>query len=224
MLVNEIFSSIEGEGIRSGKLVTFIRLGGCNLRCSYCDTTYSYDLNDCCEMDVSQIVATAHEAGNDLITITGGEPLIHKDVKALINVLLDEGFKVNIETNGSVPIRTFHRSFKNNDVIPEDQLMFTLDWKSPSSGMNDKMLVDNLYALLENDVLKFVVGTQEDLQEMHRVLKTYEFDCRNIFISPVFGQIDMKDIVDFMKLNDLQDCRLQVQLHKIIWPVDMRGV
>lgn len=224
MKVVEIFSSIEGEGIRSGKLVTFIRLGGCNLRCSYCDTTYSYDIQQCSDMTIPQIIATAREAGNELVTITGGEPLIHDDIQELIDQLIDEDFKVNIETNGSVSIRPFYRSIKNEKYVPPDNLIFTLDWKSPSSNMNNKMLVDNLYALDYEDVLKFVVGSSEDLNEMLRVLQAYEFNCSNIFISPVFGQIDMKDIVDFMKLHDLQNCRLQVQLHKIIWPVDMRGV
>ena len=223
MHIIEAFQSIEGEGIRSGKLVTFIRLAGCNLRCSYCDTKYSYDIADATEMTAEEVVQKVKEFGCNLVTITGGEPLIHEDVNKLISQLTLDGYQVNIETNGSIPIRPF-KKFNPELPIAQDKLMFTVDWKSPSSLMMSKMLTDNLFACGYRDVIKFVVGSKEDLNHMYDVISSNAFTCRNIYISPVWGNIEMSEIVDFMKEKKLYDCNLQIQLHKVVWDVNERGV
>lgn len=211
----EIFNSIEGEGIRSGKLCTFIRIAGCNLRCSYCDTKYSFNVADATQMTVEQILEHVESYRCDLITLTGGEPLLNKEViNRLLPALLEHGYQVNVETNGSIDISTIERSHN---------LMFTIDWKSPSSGMEDKMLPTNLVNAARHDVIKFVVGDLNDLIAMNRVLKTYDIKA-HVYVSPVFGNIELADIVQFMKDNRLNGVTLQIQLHKVIWPVDMRGV
>lgn len=213
MLVNEIFKSIEGEGIRMGYPVTFIRLYGCNLNCSYCDTRYSCEGQDGTEMSVSEVIEKAKEAGVKRITLTGGEPLIHKNAEELVDGLVNEGFEVNIETNGSVDIYPY---IKENVII-------TMDYKSISSGMADKMNHKNLKYLRNQDVLKFVVEDKKDLDDMKRIIETYSPSC-SIFVSPVFGKIELPDMVDYIKDNELNECRIQVQLHKIIWEPTKRGV
>ena len=232
MLINEIFSSIDGEGIRTGFPVTFIRSYGCNLLCSYCDTLYAVDPqteedkeNAFTSMTPEQILEKCYELKNKKITFTGGEPLIQKDAAELVALLLENGFEVNIETNGAVDLKEFND--KLVDVLTDDELLnnmiYTLDYKCPSSGMEDKMILSNIDYLNAMDVLKFVVGSQEDLDTMKRVVTTYTPEC-NIFISPVFGNIEAKDLVSYVLENDLQNVRVQLQLHKYIWPVTMRGV
>ena len=212
MRVVEIFKSIDGEGIRAGFPVTFIRLEGCNLRCSYCDTKYSYEDAQYTEMTPDEIYDKVYKLGCKRITITGGEPLIHENIFTLVEQLTHGGFHVNIETNGSVNVAPFVRA-KN--------ILLTVDYKCPSSGMSDQMCLDNLAQLSKNDVLKFVVGSKEDLDACRDIKK---YTSAQVFISPVFGQIEPKEIVEYMLEHDMQDCRIQLQLHKFIWPVDMRGV
>jgi len=214
MLVNEIFSSIEGEGIRTGFPVIFIRLYSCNLHCSYCDTRYSCENNEGLEMSIDEILENIKQYSIKKVTLTGGEPLIHKDVELLIDELINNEYEVNIETNGSIDIYPY---ITKNDTI------ITMDYKSISSGMNHLMLGKNLKYLRSNDVLKFVVGTEEDLLDMLSVIQLDKPTC-NIFVSPVFGKIEMRKIVDFIKEYNLNTCRIQIQLHKIIWPPTMRGV
>lgn len=213
--ITEIFLSVEGEGIRAGKLCTFIRVAGCNLRCSFCDTTYSYEGG--VQQTVEQILDQVKQLECPLITVTGGEPLLQKEVvNELIPQLLKLKYNVNIETNGSIDIETIDYRFDPN-------LMFTVDWKSPSSGMSDKMNSNNLKATHIKDVLKFVVGSQEDLEAMLSVINDNNIKAQ-IFVSPVFGKIQMSDIVKFMQDNKLNNVRLQCQLHKIIWEPEKRGV
>lgn len=215
MKVVEIFKSIDGEGIRAGYPATFIRLFGCNLRCSYCDTPYGYEGNDYKEMTVDEIVQECLCLKCNRITLTGGEPLIHKDVNNLIKNLLVNGFEVNVETNGSVDIMLLKFLYP--------QVIITMDWKCPSSGCEDKMLIENLKHLKRKDVLKFVVGSKEDLEKCRSICNEQELEC-SIFISPVFGKIKPSEIVDYMLENNMMDCRIQLQMHKFIWNPDKRGV
>lgn len=220
MKIVEIFSSIDGEGIRTGKLCTFIRTFGCNCKCVYCDSMYALEGNEWEEISVPEIINKCNELKNKCITLTGGEPLIHKDVHNLINTLSDEGFEVNIETNGSVDISKFMENTKN--------VFFTLDYKTPYSGEEDKMYMDNFYRYVRpNDVVKFVCADIEDLNKMKDVVHTMKQSLNSlphIFVSPVFGQIEPVTIVDYLKDNNLQDIRIQLQLHKIIWDPDKTGV
>lgn len=218
MKVVEIFKSIDGEGKRVGLPTTFIRLYGCNLHCSYCDTRYGCEGENFDVMSIPEIMDKVYALGVKSITITGGEPLIHSGIQNLIKRLVIEGFWVNIETNGSIPL-----------IIPEPtkehrtSLFYTMDYKCPSSDMEHKMELYNLTALTERDVLKFVVGTIKDLDRALEIIETYEPKA-NIYFSPIFGKIEARDIVDYILAHKLYNCRVQVQLHKIIWDPDKRGV
>lgn len=214
--VCEIFRSIEGEGKRAGAPCTFVRFVGCNLRCAWCDTTYSYDDSDgCLEMTVPQIVAQVEKFETRCVTLTGGEPLLDQEFAyRLAESLVGRGMEVNFETNGSVPLKR----------LDEDRasVFYTMDWKCPSSGMNQAMNESNLGALRPLDVLKFVVGSRRDLDEMKEVLDSHKVWAQ-VFVSPVFGAIEPSDIVDYILGNGI-DARMQLQLHKIIWEPSRRGV
>lgn len=213
MIVNEIFYSIDGEGLRAGELAVFIRLAGCDLRCSYCDTGYAMDENAGTEMDVSEIVDEVSGYGCRNVTLTGGEPLIHEGALGLVEALTRNGFQVNIETNGASPIRQF--------LFPET--IITMDYKCPSSGCEESMLLENLGLLRPQDALKFVAGTGEDLERALEIMKKYEPKA-TAYLSPVFGSLEPAAIVDFMKEHRMERCRLQLQLHKYIWDPEARGV
>lgn len=239
MKVVEIFNSIDGEGIRTGELTTFIRLWGCNLRCGYCDTRYSYCQDNAetipyKEMAIEEIIKECDKYDTDNITLTGGEPLIHLDVKYLLKALSEAGYNVNVETNGSVPIKSYYNTNGYQEVGYEN-VFFTVDYKSLSSTMNDKMYIDNFDVRKNkwhNVVYKFVVGSKEDLLKAKEIIENYiltEDDNENvIYFSPIFGDIEPKEIVEFMQehklFNSKTPIRCQLQLHKFIWPVDQRGV
>lgn len=209
--VNEIFKSIEGEGIRTGLPCTFIRLYGCNLCCKYCDTRYSCENKEFTLMSKDEIVNKVKELGGSRVTITGGEPLLDLFLNELIIALRKEHIEVNIETNGSLDIQ-----WCLADII-------TMDYKTSASGMEDRMMLSNLKALKETDVLKFVVGSKHDLDTMKRVIEEYEPECR-IYVSPVFGMIEAHELVEYVLENNLDNVTVQVQLHKIIWDPNKRGV
>lgn len=216
MIVNEIFSSIDGEGLRTGELATFIRLAGCNMKCSYCDTLYALNPNDGENMTIDEIIEKVDKIGIKNITLTGGEPLIHNNVDSLIDELLKREYKVNIETNGSVNIERYI-----------GKCLITMDYKTPSSLMEKKMMLSNIEKLLENDVLKFVVN-KSDLYTVEQIMNNYKIKSY-IYISPIFGEIEPKEIVEFMKeMNrrgvNMNKVRTQIQLHKVIWNPNMKGV
>lgn len=216
MIVNEIFYSIDGEGYRTGELAVFIRLAGCNLNCSYCDTKYALKSNMGTKMEIDEILKNVEKYNCKNITITGGEPLIHKGISELIDKLIKKKYKVNIETNGAVDITNYL-----------NKCLITMDYKLPSSGMEKYMKLDNLEKLTENDVLKFVTE-EKDFEKIEEILKNYKIKSY-IYISPIFGKIEPEKIVEFMKkLNkdgiNTEKVRVQVQLHKIIWNPEERGV
>ena len=218
--VVEIFHSIEGEGIRTGMPVTFIRLAGCNLRCSYCDTTYAQNPTDGVLMSIDDIVSKVRFQA---VTITGGEPLLHTEcVKELIDKLNKTGHYINIETNGSINIMPFVFA------VRAGRGFFTVDYKCPSSGMEDQMYQPNFETMDENDVLKFVVSDDNDISAIRKFLTHNTSFKGTIFVSPCYGKISLEHLVTEVKLLKLKfpkfDIRFQVQLHKIIYPVDMRGV
>lgn len=224
MKVCEIFKSIEGEGLRMGQAAAFVRLHGCNLRCSYCDSMYAVEGPDFKQMSVGEVLAAVeayrNESGVKCVTLTGGEPLIHEGVGELLTAFSDAGFEVNVETNGTVPCKW---------QLPG--LFYTMDWKCKSSGMSARMKMENIISLGKNDVLKFVVGSVEDLQETEGVVArlslTSPDNMPHIFISPVWGKLTNEQIVNWMvgsKVMTQNNARFQVQLHKIVWDPDMRGV
>lgn len=217
--VVEKFISINGEGSLSGQLAVFIRFAGCNLKCSYCDTEWAnkddvtYDLMT---SDAIYEYIKSTEIRN--ITLTGGEPLLQKDIIELLEKLCkDKALNIEIETNGSVLLSKFSNI--------ENPPTFTMDYKLPSSGMEDKMLLDNFRYLTSKDTVKFVSASIEDLQRAKYIIDKYKLvDKTNVYISPVYGKIDMSEIVEFMKDNKMNGVNLQMQLHKVIWAPDKRGV
>ena len=217
MKVNEIFASIEGEGIRAGLPCVFIRLHGCNLHCSYCDSNYACEGSDYAKMSIDTIVDKVKSYGVPRATVTGGEPLIQKDIWKLIRKLSDEKISVNVETNGSIDIS------RNEKFSYEDNLIITMDWKSISSGESTKMLESNLDQLTDSDVLKFVVGNTKDLDQMRSIIDNHDLDC-HLFVSPVFGKIEARNIVEYLLKNHLNNVRIQLQIHKYIWDPNKRGV
>ncbi len=220
--VVEHFASINGEGTRAGQLAYFIRFKGCGLSCSYCDTSWAnYEETEFTEMTASEIYDTVKLSGIRNVTLTGGEPLMQEGMDELIDVLLaDEKLSVEIETNGSVPLNKF---------IPADPAarrpIFTMDYKLPSSGMEIMMLTANFELLAKQDTVKFVSGSIEDLERARDVIDMYGLTEKcSVYISPVFGEIEPADIVEFMKENRMNGVNLQLQMHKLIWDPQERGV
>lgn len=220
MKVVEIFGSIDGEGKRTGQLATFIRLAGCNLRCGYCDTKYSFDTETAKEMSIKEIIDECHKIGYHNITLTGGEPLIQEDVNKLIVHLCTLGYQVNIETNGSVDLTDLILLRKGYDL----DLFFTVDYKTKFSLMNKRMN-PNSFKLLEpdKDIVKCVVANEEDMDDALTYLDSFDTKF-NIWFSPVFNEIKPKEIVEYVKKHNRQDITIQIQLHKIIWDPEERGV
>lgn len=215
MKVIEIFDSIDGEGVFAGELATFIRLAGCNLRCRYCDTKYSFDPQNAEDMSITTIVNKCRSIGNKHVTLTGGEPLIHKEAKQLINSLCNNGHIVNIETNGSIDVMPYQLP---NTII-------TADYKTISSGENKKMHLLNLVYLRECDVIK-IVCAPVDLYDVEKLLTEYSTKAI-VILSPIYGEIEPVELVEFMKKirgKTRNRIKMQIQLHKIIWDADKRGV
>ena len=224
MLISEIFKSIDGESKRAGQIATFVRTVGCNLRCAYCDSKYTWEAEKTSKnMTTDEIVAECKRLGAHNITFTGGEPLIQKDADELINKLADAGFEVSIETDGAVDFTT-RDWFINN----KENVWVCADYKCGASHMTDKMLpLDVFKKLRPQDVLKFVVGDENDLELMHRIVDMLRFEgCEcYVYVSPVFGMIEPKDIVEYLIKHNLQDkINFQLQLHKFVWNPNERGV
>ncbi len=215
--VNEIFLSIDGEGYRTGLPVVFIRLYGCNLNCSYCDTRYSCEQQEYKEMNLYDILTKVLHYGVPRVTLTGGEPLIHPGVKDLIVSLVANDIEVNIETNGAVDLDEFIEFKYNSKVV------FTMDYKCKSSGMEDKMILSNLEFLQPKDVIKFVVSNYNEMEKMEYILESSKCKAQ-AYVSPVFGAIEPKELVEYVLENKLNNVKVQVQLHKIIWEPTKRGV
>lgn len=216
MRVVEKFVSINGEGLRSGELAVFIRFANCNLRCSYCDTKYSFINPIYTEESIDELVKYVKSTGVKNVTLTGGEPLIQNETKELMIELSNIGNRIEIETNGSINIAPYLN-------IPN--VTFTLDYKLKGSGMEMYMDLANYDLLRKNDVIKFVVSDYDDLEKTKEIIKKYDLiNKANCLISPVWGRIEFEEIVNFLKDNKLNDVKMQLQIHKIIWDKDKRGV
>lgn len=236
--VVEHFVSINGEGRRAGQLAHFIRFAGCNLACEYCDTKWANEVNVPYEIyDEAQLYELIKKSGVKNVTLTGGEPLLQKDMKQLLAVLRkDKTLRIEIETNGSVDILPFMLLNEKEKGImisdgqkvkePTDNVTFTLDYKLPVSGMEDKMFLPNYENIRSVDTVKFVVGSQEDLIKSKKIIKKYGLvkkEC-GIYLSPCFGKIDPAKMVDFLVEENMNDVNIQLQLHKFIWNPDEKGV
>ncbi|HXX58067.1 MAG TPA: radical SAM protein [Thermodesulfovibrionales bacterium] len=211
MRVCEIFASIQGEASYAGLPTVFVRLTGCNLRCLYCDTTYAYDEGR--EMSEDEVFDAVRGYGLRLVEITGGEPLLQKEVLSLITRLLDHGFTLLLETNGSVSIR---------DV--DKRAVVIMDIKTPKSGMFGKMDLGNLSHLRECDELKFVVTDREDYEWVKDFLETNGlFDRCKILLSPAYGLLSPESLSRWI-LYDRLPVRMNLQIHKYIYGPEARGV
>jgi 7-carboxy-7-deazaguanine synthase len=211
--VNEIFYSIQGESSYAGRPCVFVRLTGCNLRCSYCDTRYAYEEGD--DLEIGEIIdrITSHCCG--LVEITGGEPLMQKDTPLLIRRLLDLGFEVLLETNGSMDIG-----------IVDDRCVKILDIKCPSSGETKRNYLENLKRLQPKDEIKFAIGGRDDYDYAKNTLSFIDRAKGNIkppLFSLVYGKMNPELLAQWI-LADHLDVRMQIQLHKTIWGPETRGV
>ncbi|RLF44309.1 MAG: hypothetical protein DRN29_08695 [Thermoplasmata archaeon] len=201
MKINEIFFSIEGEGKNAGLPTIFIRTTGCNLRCNYCDTKYAYFEGE--EMDLKQILKKIKKWNCKRVCITGGEPLLQNELPSLINMLIYNKYKIKIETNGSLDI----------SEIAKKEVMISVDIKCPSSGMHEKMWMENIFLLRKKDELKFVIGDKRDYEYAKDIIKKYLPKCE-IIMQPVWGKA--KGLANWI-LNDELNIRLSLQIHKILW-------
>ena len=213
MKVCEIFHSIQGEGEFSGYPTIFIRLTGCNLRCRYCDTQYAFYEGE--DVDVDEIMKRIEPFKSRYVCVTGGEPLLQEETPNLIEALLKHkrGYMVLLETNGSIGLKKVIDTFDEYG----ERFTISMDIKTPSSGMEDKMLFDNISLLRTHDQLKFVVGDENDYSYSKQVISRYKPKCK-IIIQPVWGT-DYRKIADLM-IEDGIDARLSLQIHKIIWGED----
>ena len=217
--VAEYFVSINGEGPLAGQLAVFVRLKGCNLACEYCDTKWANEPDAAfTAMTAEEIHQAIKETGVHNVTLTGGEPLARPHIAGLLEELAaDPELHVEIETNGSVSLAPFCR-------IPNAP-SFTMDYKLSCSGMESFMDTDNFSLLTQKDTVKFVTGSLADCERALEVMKQFQQIGRcHLYFSPVFGSIDPADIVEFMKENHLNGVNLQIQMHKVIWDPDRRGV
>jgi len=203
MKIYSIFKSIQGEGLTIGAPTTFIRTSGCPLRCTYCDTTQAYEIGE--QMTLDAIMKKVEKFGTRNVCLTGGEPLAQRDAPKLVQMLLDAGSKVVVETNGAMPL----------DELPcTESLTISMDIKCPSSGESDKMLFDNIELLGPTDQLKFIISDDKDYAYAKEILEKYSPKCEVIF-TPVGGK-DLKAIAEKV-LKEKLEVRVLPQLHKFIW-------
>jgi 7-carboxy-7-deazaguanine synthase len=213
--VNEIFYSIQGEGTRAGLACVFVRLHGCKLRCSYCDTKYAIDRRSGGERVLgSEIDRLVRNYGCNFVEFTGGEPLEQPNVFALMRYYCDNGFTVAVETGGHI------------DAAPCDERVIRIvDMKTPSSAMMPMNKYDNISNARPNDEVKFVIGSREDYEWSRGIVHEYDLSARtaSVLFSPVFGTIEFKTLVEWI-LADRLPVRFQLQMHKFVWHPDTRGV
>ncbi|CAG7624731.1 7-carboxy-7-deazaguanine synthase [Paenibacillus solanacearum] len=217
----EIFETVEGEGTRAGFPTVFVRLFGCNLRCTWCDTKYSYPPAEAEHvLTIGQIVEQATSYSSTHLCLTGGEPLLYGDKSAsLIEALVATGrfTDLHIETNGAIDLGMFL------ERIDAPEVRYIMDYKLPDSGESDKMITANLVKLRSQDELKFVIGSERDFLAAKEVLSAYPTAALPLF-SPVWETMPPARLVSLMLEHGLSRVKLNMQLHKIIWDPAKRGV
>ncbi|HLA62560.1 MAG TPA: 7-carboxy-7-deazaguanine synthase QueE [Nitrospiraceae bacterium] len=211
MRITEIFHSIQGESSYAGQPCVFVRLTGCPLRCTWCDTDYAFYGGHECSID--EVLAKVQTYGCRLVEVTGGEPLVQPESLPLMTRLCDAGYTVLLETSGAV------------DIAPVDpRAHVILDVKCPGSGMTDRMHWPNLSQLAAKDEAKFVMADRADYDWAREILTQYDLASRcPVLFSPVFGSLDVRQLAEWT-LADRLPVRFQLQMHKYIWAPDMRGV
>jgi len=211
MRISEIFHSIQGESSYVGQPCVFVRLTGCPLRCTWCDTDYAFYGGHECSID--EALAKVHSYGCCLVEVTGGEPLTQAESFPFMIRLCDASYTVLLETSGTV------------DIAPVDpRVHVILDVKCPGSGMTDRMHWPNLSKLKAKDEVKFVLADRADYDWAREILARYDLATRcSVLFSPVFGSLDVRQLAEWI-LADRLPVRFQLQIHKYIWAPDMRGV
>ena len=212
MVVTEIFKSIQGESTFAGLPCVFVRLTGCNLRCHWCDTAYAFYGGQ--KMTPEEVLGRVRQMGSRLVEVTGGEPLLHKGVYPLSEMLLAEGYRVLIETSGERFI---------GDLAPA--VVKILDVKCPGSGESGKFCLANLEALEHKDQVKFVILNESDYRYARDFLDKHLLGGRvdEIIFTPVFGQLPPLQLAEWI-LRDGLEVRMGLQLHKFIWDPETHGV
>jgi len=211
VVVNEIFTSIQGESTRAGERCTFVRLTGCPLRCVYCDTAYAF--HEGRAMSLEAVAGEVERLGVRFVTVTGGEPLSQDAAKPLIRLLLDRGFDVQVETSGAVDTA---------GVDPRARII--LDVKTPGSGEADRMMWSTLERLRPADEVKFVVVDRADYEYARKIIEDGRVpEGTTVLMSPAHGAMSPVDLAGWM-IEDGVPARLQLQIHKYIWGSDARGV
>jgi 7-carboxy-7-deazaguanine synthase len=212
LTVNEIYQSIQGESTWAGEPCVFVRLTFCDLRCTYCDTEYAFYEGK--KMALDEIVAAVGALQCSLVEITGGEPLLQKNVLPLMTRLADLGHTVLLETSGA------------HDIAAVDgRVHRIMDLKTPGSGECERNLFSNIEHLGPRDEVKFVIGSREDYEWSRDQVARFRLNqrCRAVLFSPIFGRIDPREIVEWMLADNLE-VRFQLQMHKFIWTPTQRGV
>ena len=211
LTINEIFHSIQGESTLAGRPCVFVRLTACDLRCSWCDTEYAF--YEGAKRDLDDVVAEVLRYDCDLVELTGGEPLLQPGVHDLAIALLDRGRTVMIETGG-------HRDISALDP----RVRRIVDVKTPSSGEAARMHWPNLDVLREGDEVKFVIQDRADFDYAADVIRRHGLEARvPLLLSPVHGKLDAAELARWILESGIR-ARLQLQLHKILWPAALRGV
>jgi 7-carboxy-7-deazaguanine synthase len=210
--VNETYLSIQGESTWAGLRCAFVRLTACDLRCTYCDTAYAF--YDGVKRTLGEVFDEVMALDSPLVELTGGEPLLQKNVLPLMRMLCDAGRTVLIETSGAHDIGRI-----------DPRVHRIMDLKTPSSGESARNLYANIPHLTRRDEVKFVIGSREDYEWSREKIREHHLAerCGAILLSPVFGSIEPVHIVDWM-LADKLDARFQLQMHKFIWDPKAKGV
>lgn len=209
--INEIFYSIQGESTYAGCATVFIRTTGCNLRCSYCDTKYSYYEGEWLSLD--HILTKTISFGASYVCITGGEPLLHNNIYTLMKSLCDLGYRLSLETSGS----------KNCSLV-DPRVKVVLDVKTPSSGAKDSFLIENFDLISSSAEIKFVICSEEDFDWAESLCHQYKiYEKFTVLYSPSYPNIDAKWLADKI-LQKKSSARLQLQQHKYIWSPLARGI
>ncbi len=211
MQITEIYQSIQGESTYAGQPCVFVRTTGCNLRCVWCDTEYAFYGGE--KMSVDEVMARVESFGCKLVEITGGEPLLHKDVPELARRLVEKGYTVLVETSGE------------RDVSMLDpRVVKIMDLKCPGSGECDKNRWQNLVHLTPRDEIKFVIKDRTDYEWARDVVRRHGLtEKHTVLFSPVWGELEPADLARWI-LEDRLNLRFQIQLHKVIWAPETRGV
>jgi 7-carboxy-7-deazaguanine synthase len=211
--VTEIFRSIQGESTHAGRPCAFVRLTGCPMRCTWCDSEYTFTGGE--RMEIDEVLAQVRAFGCRLVEVTGGEPLAQREAFDLIRRLCDEGFEVLIETGGYVSTEGV-----------DERAKIILDVKCPASGESERNHWQNLERLsADRDEVKFVVANESDWQFAREVIKRYDLErrARAVLVSPVWGEVDLQTLAELVAASGM-NVRMQLQMHKQIWGADARGV